>query len=100
MWWFRPSFRKKFERIKGGSSSSEVQQLLGAPREAEDRAVPLGSTWGTQPELTYKIRADEPVRQWMFVAGGQYYYIWFAKASHDEVDPWRVTLKKVVPHRL
>jgi hypothetical protein len=100
MWWFRPSFKKKFERIQGGLSSSQVRQLLGAPTEAEDTAVPLGSTWGTQPALTYKIRAGEPVRQWMFEVDGQFHYIWFARAGHDETDPWRVTLKKRVPHRL
>ena len=100
MWWFRPSFKKKFERIKGGWSSFQVRQFLGAPTETEDTAMPLGSAWGTQPALTYKIRAGEPVRQGMFEVDGQFHYIWFAKAIHDDDDPWRVTLKTRVPHRL
>jgi hypothetical protein len=100
MWWFRPSFNKRFRRIAGGYSSSQVRQLLGEPAEVEDTAVPLGSTWGNQPALTYKIRPGEPVKQWMFKNKDWFHYIWFAKVERDDPDPWRVTLKNRVSHKL
>jgi hypothetical protein len=100
MWWFKPSFKKKFSQVKGGWRSSHVQQLLGEPVEVEDTILPLGSDWGNQPGLTFRIKAGEPVKQWMFEDKGLYYYLWFAKVGGADDDPWRVTLTKTMLNRL
>jgi len=100
MWWFRQSFQKKFNNIKGGWRTSHVQQVLGEPKEVEDTIVPLGSGWGSQPALTFKIKPGEPVKQWMFEDDGQYYYLWFAKVGRTNDDLWRVTLTKQTSHKL
>ena len=100
MSWFRPSFKKKFERIEAGWSSSQVRSLLGEPTEAEDTKVPDGSVWGTQPALAYKIQAGEPARQWMFQAEEHFHYVWFAKVGGNVSDPWKVTMKVRVGGRL
>jgi hypothetical protein len=100
MLWFKPSFKKKFGQIKGGWSTSQILDLLGSPTEVEDSEVPLGSNWGSQPELTFQMKAGEPVKQWMFENNGEFYYIWFAQVSYAEEDPWRVTLAKKLSHRL
>lgn len=100
MWWFRPSFKKKFNRIKGGWSSSQVGELLGTPKETEDTVVPLGSDWGNQPAMTFRMKGGDPVRQWMYQHRGEFYYLWFAKVSYAEGDPWRVTLIKKTGRRL
>jgi hypothetical protein len=100
MWWFRPSFKKKFNRIKGGWRSIHVEQLLGEPAEVEDTIVPLGSNWGNQPGLTFRIKAGDPIKQWMFWDKGEFYYLWFAKVGGASDDPWRVTLTKKVDHKL
>ena len=100
MLWFHRSFKKKFQRIEAGWSSSRVRSLLGEPTEAEDTKIPDGSAWGTQPALAYKIQAGEPARQWMFHAEEHYHYIWFAKVGEDASDPWKVTMKVRVAGRL
>ena len=100
MSWFHPSFRRKFERIKAGWSSSQVRSLLGEPTEAEDTRVPDGSVCGTQPALAYKIEAGEPVLQWIFHAEEHYHYVWFAKVGESVSDCWKVTMKLRVPGRL
>lgn len=100
MWPFRPSFKKKFGRIPGGWTCGQVWQSLGQPAEAEDTGIPLGSDWGMQSALAYKMRPGEPVRQWMYQSKGLFYYIWFAKVGLTEEDAWRVTLKKAASHKL
>ena len=100
MWWFKPSFKKKYGRIKGGWSASQVLELLGDPKEVEDTVVPLGSNWGSQAAMTFKMKGGDPVKQWMYEEGGLFYYIWFAMVSYSDGDPWRVTLMKKVPRKL
>jgi hypothetical protein len=100
MWWFRPSFKKKFGQIKGGWSPSQVLELLGGPAEMEDSEVPLGSDWGSQPGMTFPIKAGEPVKQWMFENKDEFYYLWFAKVNFADDDPWRVTLTKKMSRRI
>jgi hypothetical protein len=100
MLWFKPSFKKKFSEIKGGWSTSQVLDQLGSPLEVEDSEVPLGSNWGSQPGMTFVMKPGDLVRQWMYQDDGEYYYLWFAEVSYAEDDPWRVTLKKIVNHRL
>ena len=100
MLWFKPSFKKKFSQIKGGWSTSQVLDLIGSPLEVEDSVVPLGSNWGTQPGLTFQIRAGEPVKQWLYENDGEFYYLWFASVNFAEDDPWRVTLKNKLPRRI
>jgi len=94
MLWFKPSFKKKFSQIKGGWSPSQVLELLGGPMEMEDSEIPLGSDWGDQPEMTFRMKPGDAVQQWMFEDKGEYYYLWFAKVSYADDDPWRVTLIK------
>ena len=77
-----------------------MQQLLGEPAEVEDTIVPLGSNWGNQPGLTFRIKAGEPVKQWMCWDKGEFYYLWFAKVGGADDDPWRVTLTKKMDHKL
>ena len=96
----RQTFKARFERIQAGWSSSRVCHLLGEPTQAEDTKVPHGSAWGTQEAMAYKIRAGEPVRQWMFQTGEYFHYVWFAMVDEDAHHPWRVTLKARVPGRL
>ena len=100
MLWFKPSFKKKFGQIKGGWSPSQVLELLGGPTEMEDSEIPLGSDWGDQPELTFRMKAGDPVQQWMFEDKGEFYYLWFAKVSYADDDPWRVTLTKKMSRRI
>ena len=100
MWWFKPSFKKKFGRIKGGWSIAQVKELFGEPKEVEDTVVPLGSNWGSQPGMTFKMKGGDPVKQWMYEDGGQFYYLWFANVNYAEDDPWRVTLKKKLARKL
>ena len=100
MLWFKPSFKKKFSQIKGGWSPSQVLELLGGPTEMEDSVIPLGSDWGDQPEMTFRMKAGDPVQQWMFEDKGEYYYLWFAKVSYADDDPWRVTLTKKMSRRI
>jgi hypothetical protein len=100
MLWFKPSFKKKFGQIKGGWSPSQVLGLLGGPTEMEDSEIPLGSDWGSQPGMTFQMKAGDPVQQWMFEDKSEFYYLWFAKVSYADEDPWRVTIKKIMPHRI
>jgi len=100
MWWFKPSFKKKFDQIKGGWSTSQVLDLLGSPLEGEDSEVPLGSNWGSQPGMTFVMKPGDMARQWMFEDDGEFYYIWFAQVSYADDDLWRVTLTKKVDHKL
>ena len=100
MLWFKPSFKKKFEQVRGGWGTTQVLDQLGSPREVEDSEIPLGSNWGSQSGLTFAMKPGDPVRQWMFQEGDDYYYLWFAQVSHAEEDPWRVTLKRKIDHRL
>jgi hypothetical protein len=100
MWWFKPSFKKKFAKIKGGWSPSQVLGLLGGPTEMEDSEVPLGSDWGSQPGMTFRMKAGDPVQQWMFEDKGEFYYLWFAKVNYADEDPWRVTLTKKMSRRI
>jgi hypothetical protein len=100
MAWFKPSFKKKFGQIKGGWGTSQVLDQLGSPREVEDSEVPLGSSWGNQPGMTFVLKPGDQVRQWMYEDDGEYHYLWFAEVNYAEDDPWRVTLKKTVNHRL
>ena len=100
MLWFKPSFKKKFGQVKGGWRSTHVQQLLGQPVEAEDSILPLGSDWGNQPGLTFRIKAGEPVKQWMYEDKGLFYYLWFAKVSGGDDDPWLVTLMKTMTRKI
>ena len=100
MLWFKPSFRKKFSEIKGGWSLSQVLDQLGSPLEVEDSEIPLGSNWGSQPGLTFAMKPGDLVKQWMYQNDSEFYYVWFAQVSFEEEDPWRVTLKKVVNHKL
>jgi hypothetical protein len=100
MLWFKPSFNKKFGRIKGGWTTSQVLDLLGSPREVEDSELPLGSDWGNQPGMTFAMKAGDPVKQWMFEDNGEFYYLWFAMMSQGEEDPWRVTLVKKMSRKI
>jgi hypothetical protein len=100
MLWFNPSFNKKFEQIKGGWTISQVLDLLGSPVEVEDSEIPLGSDWGKQPNMTFAMKAGDLVKQWMYQDDDEFYYLWFASVSYAEEDPWRVTLKKKVAHKL
>ncbi len=100
MLWFKPSFKKKFSQIKGGWLSTQVQQQLGQPIEVEDSILPLGSDWGNQPGLTFRIKAGEPVKQWMYQDKGLFYYLWFAKMNSGDEDPWRVTLIKTMTRKI
>ena len=100
MWPFRPSFKKKFGRIPGGWTCEQVWRSLGQPAEAEDTAVPLGSDWGLQSALAYKIRPGEPVREWSYESKGLFYYVWFAKVGRTDDEPWRVTWKKVTTKKM
>jgi len=100
MLWFKPSFKKKFSQVKGGWSTSQVLDLLGSPLEVEDSILPLGSTWGNQPGMTFQIKAGEPVKQWMYEYGDEFYYLWFASVSFAEEDPWRVTLKNKLTRKI
>ena len=100
MLWFKPSFNKKFSQIKGGWNISQVLDLLGSPLEVEDSEIPLGSNWGSQPGMTFAMKAGDLVKQWMFEDDGAFYYLWFAQVNYADEDPWRVTLKKKVNHKL
>ncbi len=100
MLWFKPSFKKKFSEIKGGWGTSQVLDHLGSPLEVEDSEVPLGSNWGGQPGMTFAMKPGDLVRQWMYENDGEYFYLWFAQVNYAEEDPWRVTLKKTVNHKL
>jgi len=100
MLWFKPSFKKKFSQVKGGWSTSQVLELLGGPMEMEDSEIPLGSDWGNQPGMTFQMKAGDPVQKWMFEDNGEYYYLWFAKVSYADDDPWRVTLTKKMSRRI
>ena len=100
MLWFKPSFKKKFGQIKGGWGTSQVLELLGGPVEMEDSEIPLGSDWGDQPEMTFRMKAGDPVQQWMFEDKGEFYYLWFAKVNYADDDPWRVTLTKKMSRRI
>lgn len=100
MLWFKPSFKKKFSQIKGGWGTSQVLDQLGSPLEVEDSEVPLGSNWGSQPGMTFALKPGDQVRQWMYEYNGDFFYLWFAQVNYAEEDPWRVTLKKTVNHKL
>lgn len=100
MWGSRPTFQKKFDQIKGGWSISQVLDLLGSPLEVEDSEIPLGSDWGKQPGMTFAMKPGDQVKQWLFQDDGEYYYLWFASVSYAEEDPWHVTLKKKMTHKL
>ncbi|MGA2242302.1 MAG: hypothetical protein ABSH11_09735 [Verrucomicrobiota bacterium] len=100
MWWSKPSFKKKFVQIKGGWSPLQVWELLGVPKETEETEIPLGSDWVNQPGMTFRMKAGDPVQQWMFEDNGEFYYLWFAKVSYADEDPWRVTLTKKMPRRI
>ena len=99
MLWFKPSFKKKFGQIKGGWSTSQVLDLLGSPGGGGFGSAP-GFEWGSQPGMTFQMKAGDIVRQWMFEDDGEFYYIWFAEVSYAEEDPWRVTLKKKAARKL
>ena len=100
MLWFKPSFKKKFSQVKGGWSTSQILDQLGSPLEVEDSEIPLGSNWGSQSGLTFAMKPGDIVKQWMYEHEGEFYYLWFTEVSYAEEDPWRLTLKKVVNHRL
>jgi len=100
MLWFKPSFKKKFSRIKGGWSTSQVLDLLGSPLEVEDSNVPLGSDWGNQPGMTFAMKPGDLVRQWMFEDNGEFYYLWFAQVNYAEENTWRVTLAKKMSRKI
>jgi hypothetical protein len=100
MLWFKPSFKKKFGQIKGGWTTSQMLELLGSPLEVEDSELPLGSDWGSQPGMTFRMKAGDPVQQWMFEDKGEFYYLWFALMSQGEEHPWRLTLTKKMSRRI
>jgi hypothetical protein len=100
MLWFKPSFKKKFSRIKGGWTTSQVLDLLGSPLEVEDSELPLGSDWGNQPGMTFEMKPGCPVKQWMFANEGEFYYLWFAKVDDADDYLWRVTLIKKMSRKI
>jgi hypothetical protein len=100
MLWFKPPFKKKFDQIKGGWSTSQVLDLIGSPLEAEDSEIPLGSDWGSQPGMTFLMKPGDPVKQWMYEDKGEFYYLWFAETDQTDENPWRVTLIKIMSHRI
>lgn len=59
----------------------------------EDTQVPAGSVWGLQDALRFKIRAGEPVKQWVYKRDGKDYCIWFAYVE----DSWWMTLRLELP---
>ena len=73
---------------------------VGGPVGSGGFGIPLGSDWGGQPEMTFRMKAGDPVQQWMFEDKGEFYYLWFAKVSYADDDPWRVTLKKKMSRRI
>lgn len=75
-------------------------ELLGSPLEVEDSELPLGSDWGSQPGMTFRMKAGDPVQQWMFEDKGEFYYLWFALMSQGEEHPWRLTLTKKMSRRI
>jgi hypothetical protein len=100
MWWSKPSFKKKFGQIEGGWNTCQVLDLIGSPLEVEDSEIPLGSDWGSQPGMTFQMKPGDLVKQWMYEDRDEFYYIWFAQVRYANDDPWEVTLKKIMSHRI
>ena len=87
------AFQELFRELSPGMTPYDVEKGIGGPDHAEHTVVPAGSAWGEQDGLTYKIRAGQPVMQWVYCRDGYDHCVWFARVR----DRWMLTLRVSLP---
>jgi hypothetical protein len=88
---------ENFVRIELGASRAEVTACLGQPAEMNNYELPAAPFFGPAESLTSTLEPGTPVEEWLYYAGDQTYYLWFASAVDEPKQNWRLIEKAVYP---
>jgi hypothetical protein len=76
--------------VDTGSMRADVRARWGEPERVREFKLPEGHFFGPQESLTGLIPAGTLVEEWVYRAGKEEMYVWFAGAEGEAKDQWRV----------